>query len=75
VRTSQLPTAGEILANAARCLDEAYGALGDAGDWLRSDWRPADAPLTEEQARLRQRIFAAITTAKEATNNAKRGGE
>jgi hypothetical protein len=35
---STLPTIDEMFAHAGKALTEAYAALGDAGDWLRSDW-------------------------------------
>ena len=66
-----LPTIEEMFANADKALTEAYAALGDAADWLRSDWRPVGAALTDEQADRKQAMFAAITTAKNAINDAK----
>jgi hypothetical protein len=66
-----LPTIEEMFANATASLNEAYRALGDAGDWLRSDWQPLDAELTTEQADKRTRMRKAITAAKQAINDGK----
>jgi hypothetical protein len=52
-----------------RCLSWAYKLLGDAEDWLRSDWRPGTAPGTDQAAALRD-ARAAIREAKEALNKA-----
>lgn len=48
---------------------EAYKLLGDAEDWLRSDWRPGDGPSPQQAAALRE-ARAAIRKAKEALDNA-----
>jgi hypothetical protein len=48
--TTKLPTADEMLAQADAELSVAYKALGDAADWLRSDWTPVGSPLTKRQA-------------------------
>lgn len=63
-----LPTAAEMLANANAELDKAYRALGDAADWLRSDWHPIGSSLTDEQADARTRMQDAIGEAKAAIN-------
>jgi hypothetical protein len=68
---SQLPTADEMLARAEQAMTDAYGRLGDAADWLRSDWRPVGSPLTDAQAARRSAMFAAIETAKATINRAK----
>jgi hypothetical protein len=68
---AQLPTADEILFRARECLNDAYRALGDAGDWLRSDWKPLGSSLTDAQVRERDRIYKAIETCKNAINRAK----
>ena len=47
----------------------AYRALGDAADWLRSDYRPDGGP-TAVAADAVRRAFLAITAAKEALNDA-----
>jgi hypothetical protein len=52
-------------------LNRAYEALGNAADWLRSDWRPIRSPLTHAQAARRRAMFTAIETAKAAINQAK----
>ena len=66
-----LPTREEVFANAVRDLDRAYRALGDAADWLRSDWTPLGSPLTDDQATRRTRMFDQIDRAKAAINRAK----
>jgi hypothetical protein len=71
MRENDLPTRGEILRNAQAELDRAYQALGDAADWLRSDWRPFGTLLTAQQARQRSRMSDAITRAKDAINRAR----
>ncbi len=68
-----LPTPDEMLANAEADLNRAYAALGDAADWLRSDWRPVGSELTDVQAKRKTAMFRAIQTAKNAINDAKRG--
>lgn len=64
---NSLPTPEEMLAAAQRELDNAYRALGDAGDWLRSDWKPGSR-MTKAQAERRSRMFRAIADAKTAIN-------
>jgi hypothetical protein len=66
-----LPTAAEMLQRAETELSRAYEALGNAADWLRSDWRPVGSPLTNAQAARRRAMFTAIETAKAAINRAK----
>jgi hypothetical protein len=66
-----LPTAAEILQHAEQSMTDAYGRLGDAADWLRSDWRPVGSPLTDAQAARRSAMFTAIETAKAAIKQAK----
>jgi hypothetical protein len=70
---SSLPTRDEMFANAEAELDQAYRALGNAADWLRSDWRPVGSPLTALQALRRRRMQAEISTAKYAINQATGG--
>jgi precorrin-3B methylase len=65
------PTREEMFDNAVALLDQAYQALGDAADWLRSDWTPVGSALTEEQAARRTRTFDEIDKAKQAINRAK----
>lgn len=62
-----LLTPAKMLANARAELKNAYRALGDASDWLRSDW-PAGSEMTAEQAEERTRMFRAIHDAKAAIN-------
>jgi hypothetical protein len=66
-----LPTAAEMLQHAEAELNRAYEALGNAADWLRSDWRPVGSPVTDAQAGRRHALFTAIDTAKAAINQAK----
>ena len=70
-RGNPLPTADEMLARAEQAMTDAYGRLGDAADWLRSDWRPVGSTLTDAQAARRSAMFTAIETAKAAINQAK----
>lgn len=46
-----------------------YELLGDAEDWLRSDWRPATQPRPAQLAALRQ-ARTHIARAKAALNRA-----
>jgi hypothetical protein len=66
-----LPTREEIFAKALAELDTAYRALGDAQDWLRSDWQPVGSSLTSAQGEARGAIRDAIAAAKTAINQAK----
>lgn len=68
---SNLPTRREIFLEATDELSGAYRALGDAADWLRSDWQPIGSPLTAAQAAARSEMFDAINQAKAAINLAK----
>jgi hypothetical protein len=52
-------------------LNVAYRALGDAADWLRSDWQPVSSSLTTVQSEARTAMFEAIGAAKAAVNRAK----
>jgi len=71
--SNPLPTPDQMLAAADRELDNAYRALSDAADWLRSDWRPIGSCLTDRQATRRTQIHKAVTAAKTAINNGRRG--
>ncbi len=66
-----LPTRDEMIRNAAGEIDRAYAALGDAADWLRSDWQPLGSSLTDTQAETRERLQTAIAEAKAAINRGK----
>lgn len=68
---STLPTRREIFLEAVDELSGAYRALGDAADWLRSDWQPVGSSLTTVQADARTEMFDAIAAAKAAINRAK----
>jgi hypothetical protein len=59
---TKLPTREQMFDNAVELLNQAYKLLGDAADWLRSDWRPMGSPLTDVQAARRRAMFAAIET-------------
>ena len=63
-RPRALPTFEEIRARV-------HGVLGDAQDWLRSDWRPGTGPTPAAAAALR-RAQASIATAKAALDDAAR---
>lgn len=63
-----LPTADEMLDNAEQCLLDAFRNLGDAQDWLRSDWRPVGSSLTRAQAERKHRLATAAIGAKYAIN-------
>jgi hypothetical protein len=69
--TTKLPTADEMLAQADAELSVAYKALGDAADWLRSDWRPVGSSLSKRQADRRTAMRKAIVAAKDAINEAR----
>jgi hypothetical protein len=71
MRGADLPTREEIFTRAQGRLSEAYRALGDAQDELRSDWRPVGTELTDEQADLRARMQREIAAAKDAINRAR----
>ena len=66
-----LPTPDEMLRNAEVEMTRAYAALGDAADWLRSDWRPVGSSLTDRQAQRKTAMFRAIQAAKDAINEGK----
>jgi hypothetical protein len=66
-----LPTRDEIFTKSLGELDTAYRALGDAGDWLRSDWTPVGSTLTDAQGNARSDMQDAIAAAKAAINKAK----
>lgn len=68
---SDLPTRKGMFVRAKFELDVAYQALGDAADWLRSDWHPVGSSLTANQAAARTAMFDAIGKAKSAVNEAK----
>ena len=68
---SALPTREEIFIKALAELSTAYRALGDAADWLRSDWRPVGSSLTDAQGNARTAMYQAIAEAKTAINKAK----
>ncbi len=63
---TKLPTRDEMLANAARELDNALGSLEEAASWLRSDWAPVGSALTSAQADRRKAYRKAITEARRA---------
>jgi hypothetical protein len=67
--TLKLPTPMEMFENARTPLTDAYRRLGDAGDWLRSDWPPGYV-LSDDQADAKQRAYAAIAAAKTAIDKA-----
>jgi hypothetical protein len=66
-----LPSVDRILGQALASLDEAYRALGDAQDWLRSDWSPVGSSLTVGQAHARFSLLAGLAAAKRDLNRAR----
>jgi hypothetical protein len=72
---SALPTREEMFLRALDELSVAYKALGDAADWLRSDWTPAGSSLTDAQGVARSSMFDSIGKAKAAINEAKSAGD
>ena len=64
MRAEELPTFEQIRA-------AAYGVLGDAQDWLRSDWAPGTGPTTRAAAAM-HRAVRHIAAAKTALNDAAR---
>jgi hypothetical protein len=68
-----LPPFDQILGHALSALDEAYRAVGDAQDWLRSDWSPVGSSLTDEQARARVSLQSGLAVVKREINRAKSG--
>jgi hypothetical protein len=74
MQEQKLPTRAEIFIKALAELDTAYRVLGDAQDWLRSDWQPVGSSLTNEQGKARSAMQDAIAAAKNAVNQAKDAG-
>lgn len=68
---AHLPTVDQILGRTLDDLDTARSALSDAASWLRSDWSPPDAVLTDAQSTARTATFAEIDAAKAAIDRAK----
>jgi hypothetical protein len=66
-----LPSFDRILGQALSSLDEAYRAIGNAQDWLRSDWSPVGSSLTADQANARISLQAGLAAAKRELNRAK----
>lgn len=64
-------TAEQDLPTFADVRFEAYGALGDVEDILRSDWREGTGP-TPAQAEAANEARSHIAAAKEALNRAAR---
>jgi hypothetical protein len=69
---ANLPTADEMLDNAAAELDKARRALSEARDWLASDWRPLGSMLTDAQVARRDRLREAIAEARTVIDHANR---
>ena len=66
MRAEELPTFEHI-------RSRAYALLGDAADWLRSDWSPVGTALTDAQADGRRDALRLIGQTKEALNRAAAG--
>ena len=71
MQEQELPTKQEMFRRALMCVDEAYASLGDASDWLRSDWRPLGSALSDEQGHARSAVFDQIGQAKNQLNEIK----
>ncbi len=56
---AELPTRTAMFKNTLAELDRGRSALSAAADWLRSDWTPSDAALTDEGVRARLAIMLA----------------
>ncbi len=65
-------TPGEMFRRAEECLSQAYALLGDAQDWLRSDWPPGTV-LSDAQAARRAALRRACAAAKDAINEGRSG--
>lgn len=64
----RLPTPDEMLDRAENEIELAVARLGDALDWLRSDWRPVGSELTKEQARRRVALRRVAVDGRKAIN-------
>ena len=71
MKEQDLPTAREMFLRALERVDQAYASLGDAGDELRSDWRPLGSALNETQGRARSETFDLLGRAKDTLNDIK----
>lgn len=71
---AHLPTAEQMLFNAATELKRASIAAEECLAWLRSDWRPVGTPLTDEQAARKQLMQVAVVAIKRAVEAATREG-
>ena len=60
---TDLPTRATKFTNCADALDEAGVALGNARDWLRSDWALVGSLLTDQAADARVSVLRAIADA------------
>ena len=67
---AHLPTVAEVLGRTLDQLNHARNALSEAASWLRSDGRPSNAILTDDQADARTATFDEIATAKAAIDRA-----
>lgn len=70
---SHLPTRERMLTEAHASLRRAMAELGDALDWLRSDWQPAGTELTPGQATERERLRQAAVAARIVLRDALEG--
>lgn len=69
----ELPTRAEMFRRASACVDQAYANLGDAADWLRSDWQPLNTSLSNAQGDARSTAFEQLGEAKSLLNDIKLG--
>jgi hypothetical protein len=70
-RPASITETGLVIRPNLRNHADLSASVGDATDWLRSDWRPVGSPLTNAQAARRNAMFTAIKTAKAAINQVK----
>lgn len=59
-----LPTQADMFTNALDALDAARTSLGDARDWLNSDWKPVGSELTDAGATARREVVRRLSQIK-----------
>lgn len=76
-----LPSIREMFCQAGAAITASISDVDRALDWMRSDWEPVGASLTDQQAAARQAVFdhlskvkAGLERAKKATDRAGGGG-
>lgn len=71
MREHELPTWNGVVDNALDELNRSRVALGDARDWLASDWRPLGSPLPDGAGDARMAALELIGQAKGLIDQAK----